>query len=123
MASSARYATRAKQRARPALASGTRCAECSKQRARPAWPAGRSACAAAGRNAVEASRKLRAGFGMFSGQAAVVGLASASEIGGNSEQWLGVFVLVAAGEEEERKNVILGFHSFYHGGPYSFIFF
>ena len=33
------------------------------------------------------------------------------------------FILVAAGEEEEKKNVILGFHSFYHGGPYSFIFF
>ena len=34
-----------------------------------------------------------------------------------------VFVLVAAGEEEEKKNVILGFHGFYRGGPYSFIFF
>ena len=33
------------------------------------------------------------------------------------------FVLVAAGEEEEKKNVILGFHGFYRGGPYSFIFF
>ena len=32
-------------------------------------------------------------------------------------------MLVAAGEEEEKKNVILGFHGFYHGGPYSFIFF
>ena len=82
-----------------------------------------AACAAAGSNAAEASRKLRANFGTFSGQAVAIGLASASEIGGNSEQWLGVFVLVAVGEEEEKKNVILGFRDFYHGGPYSFIFF
>ena len=70
------------------------------------WPAARAACAAAGSNAAEASRKLRANFGTFYGQAVAIGLASASEIGGNSEQWLGVFVLVAAGEEEEKKNEI-----------------
>ena len=30
---------------------------------------------------------------------------------------------MAAGEEERKKNMILGFHGFYHGEPYGFIIF
>ena len=33
------------------------------------------------------------------------------------------FVEMAAGEDERKKNMILGFHGFYHGDPYSFISF
>ena len=33
------------------------------------------------------------------------------------------FVEMAAGEDERKKNMILGFHGFYHGGPYGFISF
>ena len=98
------------QRARPAMANGACCAARSKvaraasigQRhtLRCAQQAARAACAAAGSNAAEANRKLRAGFGTFSGQAAAIGLASASEIGCNSEQWLEDF---GDGGKEERK--------------------
>ena len=33
------------------------------------------------------------------------------------------FVEMAVGEDERKKNMILGFHGFYHGGPYGFISF
>ena len=82
-------------------ASSARCQE---------WPAARAVAARA--------RVVR--FRRRGGEC--LGVGDASEMAGVSEQWLS-FVLVAAGEEEEKKIVFLGFHGFYHGGPYSFIFF
>ena len=44
---------------------------------------------------------------------------SASE---NHEQWVELLEM-AAGEEERKKNMDLGFHVFYHEGPYGSMIF
>ena len=49
-----------------------------------------------------------------------LGVEDASKVGWRLN--IGLIVEMAAGEKE-KKNVILGFYGFYHGGPYSFIFF
>ena len=63
-------------------------------------------------------------FGTFFGEAAAVGLASKMRrrsVAIVNSGW--AFVEMAVGEEERKKNMILGFHGFYHGGPYGFISF
>ena len=87
----------------------------------------RSSYSARCNTACSASKGLpvaRASFDTFFGEAAAVGLASEMHrrsVATVNSGW--AFVEMAAGEEERKKNMILGFHGFYHGGPYGFIIF
>ena len=85
---------------------------------------GASSCSACCNATSSGSKGLpvaRVGLVRFQrGSGGWLGVGDASEVGWHLN---GGWIVEMAAREKEKKNVILGFYVFYHGGPYSFIFF